>query len=307
MAEMYGADVLRLASASYDYFADMRLGEEALKGVGESYRRLRNTFRFLLGNLNDFHPAQDAVPYDQLLEMDRWILHRLNELVAFAASSFDRYEFHPVTTQVNNFFSVELSAFYLDVLKDRLYIGAAASPERRSAQTALWHLAHTLTRLVAFILVHTSEEIWGYLRQMDPSLPESVHLSEFPEPRPEWNAPELSERWAALGEVRDAVNKALEEAKTEKRIGQPREAEVDLRANGNLYPLLDRYRDELATVFIVSAVELSQGGEGEPLAVSVQPASGEKCARCWLVKPTVGSDEQFSDLCDSCADVVKIG
>jgi isoleucyl-tRNA synthetase len=305
MADQHGADVLRLASASYDYFADMRLGDEALKGVSESYRRLRNTFRFLLGNLNDFQPAQHAVPYEHMGEMDRWILHRLNELTAFAVSTFDRYEFHPVVTQLNNFFSVDLSSFYLDVLKDRLYIGATNSPERRSAQTALWHLAHTLTRLVAFILVHTSEEIWGYLRQMDPTLPESVHLAQFPEPRPEWNAPELAERWAALSDVRDEVNKALETAKNEKRIGQPREAEVDLRADGNLYPLLDRYRNELAGVFIVSAVELSQGQEGEALAVSVQPANGEKCARCWLVKPTVGSDEQFPDLCDSCADIVR--
>jgi isoleucyl-tRNA synthetase len=304
MAQQYGADVLRLASASYDFFADMRLGDEALKGVSESYRRLRNTFRFLLGNLNDFNPSADAVPYEKMEEIDRWALHRLDELVAFANESFDRYEFHPVATQVYNFFSADLSSFYLDVLKDRLYLTAAGSSGRRSAQTALWRLAETLARLLAPILVHSSEEIWGYLRRMEPGLPESVHLADFPQPNPEWRDEILAARWKALSEVRDEVNKALETAKNEKRIGQPREAEVDLRANGELFPLLDGRRDDLASIFIVSSVELSQAPDGQPLAVSVQPAAGEKCARCWLVKPTVGADERYPDLCDSCAGVV---
>ncbi|MBW3623421.1 MAG: isoleucine--tRNA ligase, partial [Armatimonadetes bacterium] len=272
MADQYGADVLRLASASYDYFSDMRLGEEALKVVGDSYRRLRNTFRFLLGNLSDFQPSDHAVPFYEMDEMDRWILHRLNEIVESAIDYFDRYEFHPVTTQLLNFFSVDLSAFYLDVLKDRLYIEGADSPTRRSAQTALWTLAHTLTRLLAPVLVHTTEEIWGYLRESDPGLAESVHLAAFPEPAPEWRDEELARRWAVLAETRDEVNKSLEAAKNEKRIGQPREAQVDLRADGALYPLLDRYRDALSAIFIVSAVDLSEAGEGEPLAVSVSPA-----------------------------------
>jgi isoleucyl-tRNA synthetase len=305
MAQQYGADVLRLASASFDYFGDMRLGEETLKGVGDSYRRLRNTFRFLLGNLYDFLPGLDEVDYTEMEELDRWALHRLNDVVEAAVAAFDRYEYHPVMTLVSQFFSVELSAFYLDVLKDRLYIAGAYSKERRSAQTALWHLAHTLTRLLALILVHTMEEVWQQLRWIEPDLCESVHLAEFPEPRPEWRNPELAERWSELMGVRDEVNKALEEAKNEKRVGQPREAEVDLRADGTLYPLLDRYRNDLASLFIVSRVELSQGNDGERLAVHVQPAAGEKCARCWLVKPDVGSHDRFPDLCDSCATIVE--
>ncbi len=305
MAQQYGADVLRLASASYDYFGDMRLGDEALKGVGDSYRRLRNTFRFLIGNLSDFRPEQQPVEYADLDELDQWALHRLNRLVETAVTSFDRYEFHPVTTLVYNFFAVDLSAFYLDVLKDRLYIASADAPTRRSAQTTLWHLANTLSRLLAPILVHTMEEVWQRLRGVDETLTESVHLAAFPEPNPAWNSPELAERWDALIAVRNEVNRALEAAKNEKLIGQPREAEVDLRADPALYPLLDRYRGRLASLFLVSSVELSESANGERLAVHIQPAAGEKCARCWIVKPDVGSHDAYGDLCGSCATVVE--
>jgi len=307
LTERYGADVLRLTAASVNYFEDVRLGDETLSRVSDVYRRIRNTFRFLLGNLYDFNPATDAVPYNQMLEVDRWALNRLQDVVAEVIRGYDAYEFHPVFYQLNQFCAVDMSAFYLDVLKDRLYTSAARSKQRRSAQTALYEIVGVLARVAAPVLVHTTEEVWQHLRKIDPTLPESVHLAEFPEPKAEYRSPELAKRWEPILALRDAVNKALENARTEKRISQPLAARVKLSLPASLYVCMEPYKNELASLFIVSQVELTQSPGEEPTTIEVEPAPGEKCARCWLVLESVGSNPQHPSLCHRCVEVVAAG
>jgi isoleucyl-tRNA synthetase len=305
LIERYGADVLRLAAASFNYFEDIRLGDEALTRVADVYRRIRNTFRFLLGNLYDFDPARDRVPYDQLLEIDRWALHRLQELIAQVTEAYEAYEFHPVYYQLNQFCAVDMSAFYLDVLKDRLYASPAASLLRRSAQTVFYEIANVLARIAAPVLVHTAEEVWQHLRRMAPSLVESVHLSDFPVPNPEYRDDELAARWKNLLELRDAVNKALEQAKNEGRISQPLEAMVRLSVPKPLFEAVSPYKDSLASIFIVSKAELEMSTNGTDVEIAVEPASGEKCARCWLVLETVGCSAEHPKLCHRCVEALK--
>ena len=304
LIERYGADVLRLAAASFNYFEDIRLGDEALTRVADVYRRIRNTFRFILGNLYDFNPAADSVPYEQMLEIDRWALHRLQELVSETTSAYDAYEFHPVYYQLNQFCAVDMSAFYLDVLKDRLYTFPAGSLQRRSAQTAFFEIATVLARIAAPILVHTTEEVWQHLRKLDRSLPESIHLADFPVVRSEYRDDALAARWEKLLLLRDSVNKALEEARTEKRISQPLEAKVKLLLPEPEYSSVAPYRDELATLFIVSQSELELSTDGAEAVIMVEPAQGEKCARCWLVSKTVGQNTEHPKLCHRCIKAV---
>ncbi len=301
----YGADVLRLAVSSFDYFEDMSLTEEAVKRVADVYRRLRNTFRFLLGNLQDFDPQEDQVPYHQLYEIDRWALHRLQQVVQKVTQSFERYEFHPVYMGVHHFCAVDLSSFYLDVLKDRLYASGSKDLGRRSAQTVLWELSLTLSRLVAPILVHTAEEVWQHLRRRDPRLEESVHLADFPSIRSEWLDAELEQRWEILLDLRDEVNKALESAKNEKRIGQPLEAMVTVKAPSALYQKIKDYENQLASIFIVSQARLVENSGEEKVQIEVAPAEGTKCARCWLVLPSVGQISGYPDLCARCAEILE--
>ncbi|MGQ9526029.1 MAG: isoleucine--tRNA ligase, partial [Armatimonadota bacterium] len=304
LIERYGADVLRLAAASFNYFEDIRLGDEALTRVADVYRRIRNTFRFLLGNLYDFDPTADAVPYDQMLEIDRWALHRLQELVSDVTAAYDVYEFHPVYYQLNQFCAVDMSAFYLDVLKDRLYTSPAKSVQRRSAQTAFFEIATTLARIAAPILVHTTEEVWQHLRKLDPTLTESIHLDDFPVVRSEYRDDALAQRWARLLSLRDSVNKALEDARIEKRISQPLEAKVRLSLPEPDYSVVAPYRDQLATLFIVSQSELDLTTDGAEAAITVEPAQGGKCARCWLVSDTVGQNAEHPKLCHRCIEAV---
>jgi isoleucyl-tRNA synthetase len=297
-----GADVLRLWVASTNYFEDVRQGQYVLKQVSEAYRRIRNTFRYLLSNLYDFDPARHRVPYDQLLEIDRWALHRLSEVVARAREGYESYEFHRVYHAAHNFCAVDLSAFYLDVLKDRLYASEPASPLRRSAQTALLALAETLARLLAPILSHTCEEVWQHLPAAERA--ESVHLAEFPVPPAEWRDETIAARWNGLLAVREAVNKAMEEAKEAGTVKKPQSARVVVSAPTERYRLLRDYEDQLAKIFVVSQAAL-RNGEQADVRVTVEPAPGEKCERCWLVLPTVGADPTHPTLCDRCSSVVS--
>src|SRR5438876_2796605 len=314
-----GADVLRLWVSSVNYFEDVRQGPNILKQVSEAYRRIRNTFRYLLSNLYDFDPARGRVRYDHLLEIDRWALHRLTELVARAREGYETYEFHRVYHAVHNFCAVDLSAFYLDVLKDRLYASVPGSPERRSAQTVLLALAETLARLMAPILSHTCEEVWQHLPAADPSshrvlaVPadgqpaaraESVQLADFPAPPPEWRNEEVAARWNKLLAVREAVNKAIEEAKEAGTVKKPQAARVVVSAPPERYELLRRYEDQLANIFVVSQAALRNGEQAE-VRVMVEPAPGERCERCWRVLPTVGSIPEHPTLCDRCAAAVS--
>lgn len=296
-----GADVLRLFVSSSDYFEDVRIGDEILTRITDAYRRIRNTFRFMLGNVSDFDPARDRVKYTEMLELDRWALHRLEELITQIGGYYDAYEFHRVYQAAHNFCAVDLSALYLDILKDRLYASAPDSRERRSAQTALHEMLSALCRMLAPILAHTSEEVWQQLPPAERE--ESVHLARFPEPRGQWLDPELAARWQRIFEVRDAVLLALEEARRSGRIGKPLESRVRLAAPPELHEFLTRYVTLLPGVFIVSQVELARS-EGQELVVEVEPPLGRKCDRCWLVLESVGAHNEHPDLCDRCFEVV---
>ena len=290
--EKYGADIVRWWVVSQNFMEDNRCGENLLKQVSEMYRRIRNTFRFLINNLYDFDPSLHAVADPELEELDRWAIEQLNLVVETCENAYNKYEFHRVYQSVINFCSVELSAFYLDVLKDRLYASAADSKERRSAQTAMHRIAETLARLLAPILVHTTEEVWDYLKLSSKS--ESVHLADLPTARPSDTA--LIERWLPLLTARDAVKKSLEEARQSGRIGNPLEARVVLPATMRS---LETFGEQLPALFLVSQVSFGSSDQ-----IEVTAAEGVKCARCWLVKADVGSVADYPDLCARCSAAI---
>ena len=297
-----GADVLRLWVSSTNYFEDVRLGEEILKRVSDAYRRIRNTFRFLLANLYDFDPASDRVAYGEMVEIDRWVLHRLQMLIRDVTAGYEGYEFHKVYHWVHNFAAAELSAFYLDVLKDRLYTFAPASLPRRSAQTALWEILSAMVRILAPILSYTAEEVWRYVPGEQKEV--SVQLASFPQANADHVNEELAARWDKLLDVRAAVYRAIEDARTTGVIAKPLEAAVTLMAPPPLHDFLSAYLDQLASILIVSQVRLEKAEEGARLQVSVEPAAGTRCERCWLVLPTVGEHAVHPSLCARCAEVV---
>jgi isoleucyl-tRNA synthetase len=299
VVEKYGADIVRWWVASQNFMEDTRCGDNLLAQVAEMYRRIRNTFRFLLNNLYDFDPAVDSVPAAEMDDLDRWALAQLDRVVQVSTAAYDRYEFHRVYQTVLNFCGVELSSFYLDVLKDRLYASAAKSHARLSAQTAMHTIAETLARLLAPVLVHTADEVWGYLKIQDK--PESVHLASLPEAAEPDAA--LIARWEPVLAARDVVKKALEEARKSGQIGNPLEAHVALTADAATAAALQPFADRLPSLFLVSQVSLSVG-EAEGLSAECSPAVGEKCARCWLVKQDVGSSSSHPLLCARCAEAV---
>jgi isoleucyl-tRNA synthetase len=301
----YGADVLRLWVSSTDYFEDVRLGEEILKRITDAYRRIRNTFRFMLGNLYDFDPAANAMAYADLPEIDRWALYQLADLIDRCRAGYESYEFHRVYHAVHNFCAVELSAFYLDVLKDRLYTSTADAPGRRAAQTVLWTLTDALARLLAPILSHTCEEVWSFMPAVDEARAASVQLASFPVADPTWRDEALAARWEEILAVRDEVNRALEEAKQSGRVEKPLNARVTVTAPQKLHERLSTMGDQLASVFIVSQAELTMNGTDGAVHVTVDPAPGTRCERCWLVLPTVGNDPEHSSLCHRCVSAVR--
>ncbi len=291
------------------FHEDVRVSETILTRLQEAYRKLRNTFRYVLGNLDGFDPSVDAVPICEMREIDQWILLRAETLVANCRAWYDEFAFHKVYRALYDFTTVDLSALYFDVLKDRLYTSARKSHARRSAQTALYRLAYALVRLVAPILSFTAEEVWGHMGRKT-----SIHLELFPE------AAELtagisdahrkrSANWDRLMTVREDVLKSLEEARREKFIGAPLEARVRLTANSDLYPLLEQYASELPALFIVSEVQVAQAaacnGMSPDVTVQIERASGIKCERCWKYTTDTGADPQFPTICAACASAVK--
>ena len=307
----FGGDMLRMWSASVDYRQDINVSRSTLQHLSQAYRRIRNTFRHLLANTSDFDPATHKVPYDQMLEIDRWALSRLHNLVGQVTKAYEEYQFHRVWHMVHNFCAVELSAFYLDVLKDRLYTLGAASIERRSGQTAFDELLLTLVRLMAPILVHTTEEVW---QQMEGKVDApSVHLSDWPEANAERIDADLEARWERLGKVRQAVNKALEDAKQAKLIGGSLEACITLNVtDAGLLDFLRDYKDELPTVLIVSEVKLpdkpppvsAENDMDTEVTVDVRRCEHVKCERCWNLRASVGSSADHPTLCRRCVGVV---
>ena len=299
----HGADILRLWSASVEFNEDVRLSPTILTRLVDAYRKLRNTFRYMLGNLSGFDPAVDAVPAAEMAAIDQWILLRAEDLVARCRAWYDEFAFHKVYHAIYAFCTVDLSSIYFDVLKDRLYTSATKSAARRSAQTALYRLQDALVRLLAPLMSFTAEEVWVHMGR-----PDSVHMALFPEPADLSGGigEEARKRmgdWDRLMEVRDGVLKTLEAARNEKRIGAPLEARVRLAASGEWLQLLQKYGAELPALFIVSQVEIASG-DGE-LAVAVERASGQKCERCWKYTNDVGSDASFPGICASCAGAVR--
>jgi isoleucyl-tRNA synthetase len=302
----YGADVLRLWVSSVEYTEDVRLSELILTRLTEAYRKLRNTFRYALGNLHDYDPETNAVAPDELLEIDRWILHRAAALVERCKALYSEYAFHRVYQAIYNFATVDLSSIYFDVLKDRLYTAAPNSKERRSAQTALYRVHHALLRLAAPILAFTCEEAWAATRRRAGD-PESIHIAEFPTVEEltaglTGDAAALNATWERLLAVRTEVLKSLEEARNAKVIGSGLEARVALEASHDDFDVLARYRAELPALFIVSEVELSAG---DALKISVGRTTGVKCERCWKYTHDVGSDAELPTVCAPCAAAVR--
>jgi isoleucyl-tRNA synthetase len=300
-----GAETLRLWVAMSDFREELRVGKQILQRVVEAYRKIRNTCRYLLANLYDFDPARDAVPPSELQEVDRYALARYAEAAADVLDAYDAYDFPTIFHRINTLATVDLSAFYADVSKDRLYTFAPGSPERRSAQTAMYAIADGLARVLAPILPFTADEMW---RHLPGSREESVHMAEFP-PRDAIAAladQALVERWTRLIAVRDEVNRALESARQGKTIGNSLGARVTLTAGGATAGLLRQYADDLAMLFIVSQVTLeSVPGAADSLGVDVARAEGYKCARCWRVVETVSSEAGTDGLCDRCISAVE--
>jgi len=311
--EKYGAEILRLWVASEDYRQDIRISEEIVKRLSESYRKIRNTCRFLLGNLYDFDPPKDRVPSSDLLEIDRFALHQLFLLIQRVKEAYECYEFHSVYHAIYNFCVTELSATYLDILKDRLYCSQPVSQLRRAAQTVLYETLISLTKLVAPILSFTAEEIWWTIPNNEKE--ESVHLTTFPILPEEYRDEKLAVRWEILLKVREKVLKALEVARAEKMIGNSLEAKVTIKSPEKLLQFLQSYpMNDLEDLFIVSQVNLLALGEEEGLSavdaierieVILSNVSGDKCERCWKYSETVGEDKGTPTICRRCAEVVK--
>ncbi len=316
----YGAEVLRLWVASEDYTEDVRLSHEILDRLADAYRRIRNTCRFLLGALADFDPDRDRVSYARMDELDRWALSRLGELIARVRKAYDDYQFHVVFHSAYNFCAVDLSALYLDIIKDRLYVSAPDEPRRRAAQTVCFEMLTALARLLAPILTFTAEEVWGYIPGS--GKPASVHLVQFPEERGEWLDEQLAADWERLLEVRGEVSRALEAARQQGRIGKGVDAVVYIPSapEEDWLPLLEAKGEGLlTTLFNVSGTRLKQRGpEGAGVAyesqdipgltVEVTPAQAlgwRKCERCWTWSPRVGEDAGHPTLCERCVPVVR--
>ncbi|MCP3952327.1 MAG: class I tRNA ligase family protein, partial [Desulfobacterales bacterium] len=291
---------------------DIRISDSILKQLSDAYRRIRNTSRFMLGNLFDFNPDTDTVPYSEMQELDRYALHRLQKLVEKNLRAYENYEFHTIYHSLYNFCIVDMSSFYLDILKDRLYTSPTPSRARRSAQTVLHILVDALARLMAPILPFTSEEIWKYMPEREGKT-ESIHLGLLPEVNATQVDDELAGRWSKLLEVRGEVTKALEEARAAKRIGHSLDAAVQIKATPEMMASLETFNDELATLFIVSQAALADGGlEGDiyeseevaDLKIAVGPAGGDKCARCWISDPQVGENQAHPTICPKCLDAL---
>jgi isoleucyl-tRNA synthetase len=298
----HGAEVLRLWVAAMDYRDDIRLSEEILTRLVEGYRRIRNTCRYLLGNLYDFDPGRDAVPAADLLPIDRFVLHRLQQLVERVRKAYEDYEFHVLYHGLHNFCAVDLSAFYLDVLKDRLYTSSPASRLRRSAQTAMHEILASVVKLMAPVLSFTADEVWRYVPMQDK--PASAHLTEFPAVRPELLDESLAAEWERLLQVRETVLRGLEAARKEKRIGSAQEAAVELTVPAADVDFLAAHREELETICIVSRLTVRRAPTTDSAAgvvVRVDRAPGVKCPRCWNFREDVGSAAAHPSLCGRCA------
>ena len=301
--DQYGADVLRLWVASSDYHADIRISQDILKQLSEAYRKIRNTARYILGNISDFNPDTDMVELDKLMPIDTWALAKLNTLIDKVKDAYDKYEFHLVYHSIHNFCVVEMSNFYLDVLKDRLYTEKVDSLSRRAAQTAIYIILDAMTKMIAPILAFTSDEIWKYMPHSAKDMPEHVIFNEMPEKINVNIDEDFMSYWEKIHELRDDVKKSLEGYIKDKTIKSSLEAKVILSASGEKLEFIRKAENELAAAFIVSEVEVIEGNS--ELEIKIEKAEGEKCERCWSISKTVGSDSEHPTLCSRCCSNLK--
>lgn len=311
--DKFGADVMRLWVCSADYQGDIRLSQKILKQLSDAYRKIRNTFRYLLGNLADFDPNKDCVAYADMQELDKWALLRLEQVLEEITDAYENYQFHNMYHTVHNFCIVDLSAMYLDVIKDRLYTEKTDSVARRSAQTAMYQILDTLAKVLAPFLSFTAEEVWQAMPAVE-GKEESVMLADWPTAHPEYLDKALDERWSQFLTYRRDLTRVLELARKDKKIGHALDAVVTIYADGEDYDFLAKWQDQLATLLIVSQVVLVKGhapegavaGENHPdMAAVAEPSTAPKCERCWIHTDTVGSDPDHPTLCARCAAVLK--
>ncbi len=302
MINEFGADILRLWALSSDYTSDVSISKGIIKQVSEVYRKIRNTCRFILGNINDLD-VDNLTTYNQLLEIDKWALIKLNNLIKVCTEAYDAYDFNKAYQAINNFCVVQMSNFYLDIIKDRLYTAKQDSIERRAAQTTMYKILDALVKILAPMTCFTAEEIWKYMPHSASENQESVMLTQYPEVNNEYDNKELEEKWNKIIKLKDIVSKKLEEARAEKIIGHSLNAKVTIYANANDYEFLKNNQELLMTVFIISDLQLEKSDE--EMKVEVEQAEGQKCERCWMYSKTVGQDKDNPTICNRCSQAIK--
>lgn len=303
VTDKYGADILRTWVASSDYHADIRISQDILKQLSDAYRKIRNTARFILSNLGDFNPDTDSVSVEKLDGIDKWAMARMDEIIEKCKAAYDKFDFHIVYSTMRDFCTIDLSNFYLDILKDRLYVEKADSESRRAAQTVIYSILRTMTLYLAPVISFTAEEIWGYMPRSEKDDAESVFFNKLPEKSGVSADEEFMEKWEKIDELRDIVNKALEEARGQKLIGKSLEAKVTLNCGRDWYEFAKSVENDLVAAFIVSAVSVEKS-EFDGVDVKVEVAPGEKCERCWTHSDTVGKCAEHPTLCARCAEIV---
>ena len=315
IANRLGGEVVRLWVASVDFREDVVGSEQLMQRVAENYKKIRNSlFRYILGNLYDFDPQRDAIPLAQMQAVDQYMLRQTAEIAEQVTRWYDEFAFHKIYQAINHFCIVELSAFYFDILKDRLYTSAPRSVARRAAQTAIWRIGEALVRLLAPIMSFTCEEVWQYLPQV-PERAASVHVAHFSSADdifgrelPAGDPKQSANDWSTLRAVREEVLKALEEVRADKLIGGGLDAEITIASAEPVYSVLTRYQDQLRYLFIVSGVKLQQAGSTNGtggIIVQVNKAAGRKCERCWNYSTHVGEDSSYPSVCERCSAVLK--
>ena len=302
----YGADILRLWVLSSDYKNEISLSKDILKQMSETYRKIRNTASYILGKINDFD-VNNEVKYEDLLEIDKWALLKLNKLIENVTNNYDEYDFHAVYQCINEFCVVDMSNFYLDIIKDRLYTSKIDSMQRRAAQTTMYKILSVLVRMLAPLVCFTAEEIWEFMPHKNGENSESVMLAKWPEINEKYNNEQLDEKWSKIIGLKEEVAKKLEIARTEKVIGHSLNAKVTLYAEDETLEFLKQVEKELQTVFIVSDLEIQEERRTDDIKVviKVEIAEGEKCERCWMYSKTVGKDKENPTICHRCSETLK--
>lgn len=310
--KIYGADVLRLWAASVDYRNDIKIGENAIKQLVEIFKKTRNTTRFLLGNLYDFDPEKDYVQYDELKNLDKFALHKLNQLVGQVTEAFDSYEFYKYFQHLQNFAAVDLSSFYLDIVKDRLYTAGKKSVSRRACQTVLYEISQALVRILTPVMPHQAEDIWLNVPEAQKGGLASILLSDWPKFNAKWENPALEEEFATILKTREIVSKAIEPLRADKKVGSSLEVAVYINASDSISKVLKNNENELCNIFIVSQAVLSEEKPQDVLneykeddfTVWVTKAQGEKCERCWKYRP-LGEHQGHETICSECFEAIE--